>query len=170
MAKAAVAESGGMNIRVGQGVDVHAFAEKRRLVLGGVTVPYHLGLAGHSDADVLTHAICDALLGAACLGDLGHWFPDTDPRYRGADSLALLAEVCSRLAAAGWRIGNVDATLVAQRPRLAPYIKDMRKRLAATMRLAEDCVSIKATTSEHLGFAGRGEGMAALAVALIGRD
>lgn len=159
-----------MNVRIGQGMDVHAFVDGRRLVLGGVTVPHHRGLAGHSDADVLTHAVCDALLGAASLGDLGHHFPDTDERYRDADSIGMLASVVGMLESGGWRIMNVDATVLAQQPKLSPHVGNMCARLAEAMRIPSDCVNVKATTSEHLGFAGRGEGMAAIAVALIGRD
>ena len=156
-------------LRVGQGFDVHPFAEGRRLVLGGVEVPYHLGLAGHSDADVLIHAICDALLGAAGMGDIGHHFPDSDAAYAGVDSTKLLAHVVRLLAEAGWRLGNVDATVVAQRPKLAPYIDAMRARLAEVLAVAQAQVNIKATTTERLGFCGRGEGIAAQAVVLISR-
>ncbi len=156
-------------LRVGQGFDVHPFVEGRRLVLGGVEVPYHLGLAGHSDADVLIHAICDALLGAAGMGDIGHHFPDSDAAYAGVDSTKLLAQVVRLLAEAGWRLGNVDATVVAQRPKLAPYIDAMRARLAEVLAVAQAQINIKATTTEKLGFCGRGEGIAAQAVVLISR-
>lgn len=158
-----------MNIRIGHGFDVHAFASGRRLVIGGVEIPFELGLAGHSDADVLLHAICDALLGAAGLGDIGRHFPDTEPRYEGIDSRELLREVVARLAAEGWRVGNVDATLIAQAPRMAPHIAQMRQNIAADLGLAAASVNVKATTTERLGFTGRGEGIAAEAVCLIQR-
>ena len=156
-------------LRVGHGYDVHRLTEGRALILGGVTVPFDRGLLGHSDADVLTHAVMDALLGAAALGDIGKLFPDSDAAYAGADSIALLERVTALLREHGWQVGNVDATVVAQAPRLAPYIPDMRRRLAETMGLDVDCVSVKATTEEKLGFTGSGEGMAAHAVALIER-
>ena len=148
-------------MRIGQGYDVHRLTEGRKLILGGVDIPYDKGLLGHSDADVLSHAIMDALLGAAALGDIGQLFPDTDERYAGADSLKLLSAVCAHLRSHGWEIVNTDATIVAQRPKLMPYIPEMRSRLA------ESCVSVKATTEEHLGFTGRGEGISTMAVALI---
>ena len=154
-------------LRVGHGYDVHRLVEGRALILGGVTVPFDRGLLGHSDADVLTHAVMDALLGAAALGDIGKLFPDSDAAYAGADSIALLRRVTALLREHGWQVGNVDATVVAQAPRLAPYIPDMRRRLAEAMGLDVDCVSVKATTEERLGFTGSGEGMAAHAVALI---
>ena len=154
-------------LRVGHGYDVHRLVEGRALILGGVTVPFDRGLLGHSDADVLTHAVMDALLGAAALGDIGQLFPDSDAAYAGADSIALLERVTALLREHGWQVGNVDATVVAQAPRLAPYIPDMRRRLAEAMGLDVDCVSVKATTEERLGFTGSGEGMAAHAVALI---
>lgn len=156
-----------MKLRVGQGFDVHAFAENRRLVLGGVEVPYPLGLAGHSDADVLIHAICDALLGGAGLGDIGRHFPDTDPQYAGADSSGLLAGVVGKLLADGWRVVNIDATIIAQKPKLAEYIPAMRARLSELVGIDADAVNIKATTTERLGFTGREEGIAAQAVALL---
>lgn len=156
-------------LRVGHGYDVHRLTEGRALILGGVTVPFDRGLLGHSDADVLTHAVMDALLGAAALGDIGQLFPDSDAAYAGADSIALLERVTALLREHGWQVGNVDATVVAQAPRLAPYIPDMRRRLAEAMGLDVDCVSVKATTEERLGFTGSGEGMAAHAVALIER-
>ena len=143
--------------------------EGRALILGGVTVPFDRGLLGHSDADVLTHAVMDALLGAAALGDIGKLFPDSDAAYAGADSIALLERVTALLREHGWQVGNVDATVVAQTPKLAPYIPEMRRRLAEAMGLDVDCVSVKATTEERLGFTGSGEGMAAHAVALIER-
>ena len=156
-------------LRVGHGYDVHRLVEGRALILGGVTVPFDRGLLGHSDADVLTHAVMDALLGAAALGDIGKLFPDSDAAYAGADSIALLERVTALLREHGWQVGNVDATVVAQAPRLAPYIPEMRRRLAGAMGLDVDCVSVKATTEERLGFTGSGEGMAAHAVALIER-
>ena len=156
-------------LRVGHGYDVHRLVEGRALILGGVTVPFDRGLLGHSDADVLTHAVMDALLGAAALGDIGKLFPDSDAAYAGADSIALLERVTALLREHGWQVGNVDATMVAQAPRLAPYVPDMRRRLAEAMGLDVDCVSVKATTEERLGFTGSGEGMAAHAVALIER-
>ena len=157
-------------LRVGQGFDVHAFAEGRKLIIGGVEIPHDQGLAGHSDADVLTHAISDALLGAASLGDIGRHFPDTDPRYKGIDSRELLRDVVGRLSAMGWRVMNVDATIIAQAPKMAPYIPAMAARLAADLRVEGGCVNVKATTTEFLGFAGRKEGIAAQAVCLIVRD
>ena len=156
-------------LRVGHGYDVHRLVEGRALILGGVTVPFDRGLLGHSDADVLTHAVMDALLGAAALGDIGKLFPDSDAAYAGADSIALLERVTALLREHGWQVGNVDATVVAQAPRLAPYIPEMRRRLAEAMGLDVDGVSVKATTEERLGFTGSGEGMAAHAVALIER-
>ena len=156
-------------LRVGHGYDVHRLVEGRALILGGVTVPFDRGLLGHSDADVLTHAVMDALLGAAALGDIGQLFPDSDAAYAGADSIALLERVTALLREHGWQVGNVYATVVAQAPRLAPYIPEMRRRLAEAMGLDVDCVSVKATTEERLGFTGSGEGMAAHAVALIER-
>ena len=154
-------------LRVGHGYDVHRLTEGRALILGGVTVPFDRGLLGHSDADVLTHAVMDALLGAAALGDIGKLFPDSDAAYAGADSIALLERVTALLREHGWQVGNVDATVVAQTPKLAPYVPEMRRRLAEAMGLDVDCVSVKATTEERLGFTGSGEGMAAHAVALI---
>ena len=155
------------NLRIGHGYDVHRLTEGRRLILGGVDVAYDRGLLGHSDADVLAHAVMDALLGAAALGDIGKLFPDSDDRYAGADSLALLRQVTAYLAENGWQAVNVDATVVAQAPKLMPYIGAMRENLAAAMGLDVGCVSVKATTEEHLGFTGSGEGMAAHAVALV---
>jgi len=156
-------------LRVGHGYDVHRLTEGRALILGGVTVLFDRGLLGHSDADVLTHAVMDALLGAAALGDIGKLFPDSDAAYAGADSIALLERVTALLREHGWQVGNVDATVVAQAPKLAPYIPEMRRRLAEAMGLDVDCVSVKATTEERLGFTGSGGGMAAHAVALIER-
>lgn len=154
-------------MRIGTGYDVHRLVEDRKLILGGVEIPYEKGLLGHSDADVLVHAIMDALLGAAALGDIGGHFPDSDPRYEGADSLALLREVCRILREAGFEPGNVDATIVAQAPKLAPHIPAMRRNIAAAMGLDTSCVSVKATTEERLGFTGEGLGIAAQAAALI---
>ncbi len=152
-------------MRIGHGYDVHRLVPGRRLILGGVEIPYEKGLDGHSDADVLTHAIMDALLGAAALGDIGKLFPDTDERYRGADSMALLREVKARLT--DYSLGNIDATVIAQRPRLAPYIDAMRQNIARALALDIAQVSVKATTEERLGFTGAGEGIAAHAVCLI---
>ena len=153
--------------RIGHGYDVHRLVEGRRLILGGVDIPYERGLLGHSDADVLVHAIMDAILGAAALGDIGKLFPDTDERYAGADSLKLLAEVMRVLRAAGFELGNVDATVIAQRPKLAAYIDNMRANIAAAAGIQASQVSVKATTEEKLGFTGDGSGIAAHAVALI---
>ena len=158
-----------LDFRIGHGYDVHRLTEGRALLLGGVQVPYALGLLGHSDADVLTHAVMDALLGAAGLGDIGRHFPDTDERYRGISSLLLLEHVRRLLADAGWRAGNIDATVIAQRPKLAPFLDEMRQKLAATLGISPACVNVKATTEEGLGFSGRGEGIAAHAVALLER-
>lgn len=154
-------------IRVGTGFDVHRFADDRELWLCGVKVEYELGLLGHSDADVAIHALCDALLGAAALRDIGYHFPDTDPAYKGADSRMLLREVVELLKRKGYAIGNVDVTIIAQRPKLLPYIPTMIETLADCMGISADCVSVKATTTEKLGFTGRGEGIAAQASALI---
>lgn len=154
-------------MRIGHGYDVHRLVEGRALILGGVDIPYEKGLLGHSDADVLTHAVMDALLGAACLGDIGQHFPDTDPAYAGADSLALLGKVMELLAAKGYALGNLDATILAQAPKLAPHIPQMRANLARAMGVAPDQVSVKATTEEGLGFTGEKLGIAAHAVALL---
>ena len=154
-------------MRIGQGYDVHRLVEGRALILGGVTIPYEKGLLGHSDADVLTHALMDALLGAAALGDIGQLFPDNDPAYEGADSLVLLKTVCALLREHGYSIANVDVTVVAQRPKLAPYREEMRHRLAQVMELDSSRVSVKATTEEGLGFTGSGEGISAMAIALL---
>ncbi|HOE97490.1 MAG TPA: 2-C-methyl-D-erythritol 2,4-cyclodiphosphate synthase [Candidatus Sumerlaeota bacterium] len=156
-------------LRVGQGFDVHAFAAGRALILGGVRLDHARGLLGHSDADVLAHAITDALLGAAGRGDIGHHFPDTDAQWKDADSLELLRRVAAELAGAGWGIVNVDATVIAQAPKLAPHLPAMVKRLAEALGVAPERVNLKATTSERLGFTGREEGIAAQAVALLGR-
>jgi 2-C-methyl-D-erythritol 2,4-cyclodiphosphate synthase len=155
--------------RVGIGLDVHAFATVRPLILGGVTIPHDAGLAGHSDGDALIHAIIDALLGAAARGDIGQWFPSSDARWAGADSLLLLRTVVDALAADGWEIGNVNGTVIAQQPRIGPHIQAMRERLAATLGLPIDAVSVKATTTDRLGALGRAEGIAAQAVALLVR-
>jgi 2-C-methyl-D-erythritol 2,4-cyclodiphosphate synthase len=157
-------------MKVGIGYDVHPFAAGRALVLGGVEVEHDRGLAGHSDADVLAHAIIDALLGAAGMGDIGELFPDTDPLYRDADSLELMQTVVGRLADAGLRVANVDATVVMEAPRLAPHREAIRARLAAALRVAPEAVGVKATTGEGLGFVGRREGVAAIAVALLVSD
>ena len=154
-------------IRIGHGFDAHAFAVGRPLWLGGIEVPHDRGLAGHSDADVLLHAICDALLGAAAMGDIGAMFPDSDPRYAGISSRRLLGQVVERLAASGYGVVNVDATVVAQAPRLAPYIDAMREAIATEIGVAPGRVNVKATTTERMGFTGRGEGIAAHAVVLI---
>ena len=154
-------------IRIGHGYDVHRFAENRKLILGGVEIPYEYGLLGHSDADVLAHAVMDALLGAAALGDIGQHFPDTDEMYRGADSMVLLREVCRLLAENGCSINNIDATVIAQKPKLKDYIFNMRETLAKNCGISVWQVSVKATTEEKLGFTGRLEGISAHAVALI---
>lgn len=154
-------------MRIGHGYDVHRLVPGRKLILGGVPIPWEKGLLGHSDADVLTHAVMDALLGAAALGDIGTWFPDTDPAYRDADSLLLLREVVSLLARKGFTIGNVDATVLAQAPKLAPHLPAMCEKLADACGVPADAVSVKATTEEGLGFTGSGEGIAAHAVCLI---
>ncbi len=154
-------------MRIGHGYDVHRLVPDRRLVLGGVEVPFERGLLGHSDADVLTHAVMDALLGAAALGDIGQHFPDHDPAYAGADSLVLLDQVTALLAERGWSVGNVDATVIAQRPKLASYIPQMRANLARRMGVELEQVNVKATTEEGLGFTGGGEGIAAHAVVLL---
>lgn len=154
-------------MRIGHGYDVHKFAKDRKLILGGVEIPFEMGLLGHSDADVLLHAVSDALLGAAALGDIGLLFPDTDPQYEGADSIQLLRQVCRKVREAGFEIENVDATVLAQQPKLRPYIDDMRAMISAALGIDIDCVSVKATTEEGLGFTGRKEGIAAHAVCLL---
>ena len=158
-----------MNLRIGEGWDVHALVAGRPLVLGGVTVPFHLGLMGHSDADVLLHAITDALLGAAALGDIGRHFPDTDPTFKGADSMVLLVEAARRVRAAGWSIGNIDSTVIAQAPKLMPHIPAMCARIAEGLGLALDQVNVKAKTAEKLGPVGMGQAMEARAVVLLVR-
>ncbi|MBQ7565918.1 MAG: 2-C-methyl-D-erythritol 2,4-cyclodiphosphate synthase [Oscillospiraceae bacterium] len=154
-------------MRIGHGYDVHRLTAGRKLILGGVEIPYALGLDGHSDADVAVHAVMDALLGAAAMGDIGRLFPDTDPQYAGIDSMLLLAQVYDRLAAAGFTVGNVDVTVVAQKPKLAPYVPEMTVNFARALHVAPSRVNVKATTEEHLGFSGREEGIAAHAVCLL---
>jgi 2-C-methyl-D-erythritol 2,4-cyclodiphosphate synthase len=154
-------------VRIGQGFDVHQLVEGRKLVIGGVEIPYDKGLLGHSDADVLLHAICDALLGAAALGDIGRHFADTDAQYKNMDSRILLREVARMVANEGFRIGNVDATIIAQAPKVAPHIPAMIANIASDLGIAMNAVNVKATTTEKLGYAGRGEGIAAQAVALL---
>ena len=159
-----------MRFRVAHGYDVHKLAEGRKLIIGGVEIPHSKGLLGHSDADVLAHAICDALLGAAALGDIGKHFPDNDDKYKGADSLILLEKVCELIRNKGYEISNVDSTILAQAPKLRPYIDEMRGKLAKAMKLNIDEVSVKATTEEKLGFTGREEGIAAHAVVLLSAE
>jgi 2-C-methyl-D-erythritol 2,4-cyclodiphosphate synthase len=154
-------------MRIGQGFDVHQLVEGRKLIIGGVSIPYGKGLLGHSDADVLLHAICDAILGAAALGDIGKHFADTDAKFKDIDSRILLRDVANKIKAAGYRIGNVDATIIAQAPRMAPHIPQMVANIAADLGIATSAVNVKATTTEHLGYTGRGEGIAAQAVALL---
>ncbi|MBF2001749.1 MAG: 2-C-methyl-D-erythritol 2,4-cyclodiphosphate synthase [Synechococcales cyanobacterium M58_A2018_015] len=156
-----------MNLRIGNGYDIHQLVSGRRLILGGVEIPHHLGLLGHSDADVLTHAIMDAMLGALSLGDIGHYFPPTDPQWKGADSLKLLAQVNQLILSKGWRISNLDSVIVAERPKLKPHLPAMRSRLAEVLQVNVDQVGIKATTNEKLGPVGREEGIAAHAVVLL---
>ncbi len=154
-------------MRIGHGYDVHRLVEGRKLILGGVEIPYAMGLDGHSDADVLTHAVMDALLGAAGLGDIGQHFPDTDERYKGISSTLLLTEVRKKLKRAGYSVGNIDVTVIAQRPKLASFLPQMRDTLAASLQIEADRINLKATTEEHLGFTGRGEGIACHAVCLL---
>ena len=154
-------------MRIGHGYDVHRFVEGRPLILGGVEIPFELGLLGHSDADVLLHAVSDALLGAAGLRDIGYHFPDTDPTYKGADSLELLRVVGEKVAAKGYRVSNIDVTMIAQAPKLKPYILQMRDNIARVLGLGPDRVNVKATTEEHLGFTGRKEGLSCHAVCLL---
>lgn len=154
-------------LRIGHGYDVHRLAENRKLIIGGVDIPYKMGLLGHSDADVLLHAISDALLGAAALGDIGCLFPDNDEKYKGADSLVLLKEVVKVLSNNGYSVINIDSTLIAQKPKMRPYIGEMRNNIASACGISADSVSVKATTEEGLGFSGSGEGMAAHAVCLV---
>ena len=154
-------------MRIGHGYDVHRFAENRELILGGVNIPFEMGLLGHSDADVLLHAASDALLGAAALGDIGRHFPDTDPKYKGADSLELLKTVGEMVTKAGYRVENLDVTVLAQRPKMKDYIDQMEQNIAAALQIEKDCVNVKATTEEGLGFTGNMEGMACHAVCLL---
>ncbi|MBQ3013887.1 MAG: 2-C-methyl-D-erythritol 2,4-cyclodiphosphate synthase [Clostridia bacterium] len=157
------------NLRIGHGYDVHRLVPDRSLVIGGVTIPYEKGLLGHSDADVLLHAICDSLLGALALGDIGKHFPDSDPAYKNIDSRILLSHTAALIREKGWQIGNIDATVVAQAPRLSPYVLKMRETVASALDMELDAISIKATTEEHLGFTGEGLGIAAHAVCLLFR-
>ncbi len=159
-----------VNIRVGNGYDIHRLAEGRKLILGGVEIPHTMGLLGHSDADVLTHAIMDALLGALSLGDIGHYFPPSDAKWAGANSLDLLTQVCQIVKKEGWQVGNIDSVIVAERPKLKPYIPSMIHSLAGRMNIEPNRISIKATTNEKLGPIGREEGICAYAVALLYRD
>ncbi|NJO77863.1 MAG: 2-C-methyl-D-erythritol 2,4-cyclodiphosphate synthase [Cyanobacteria bacterium RM1_2_2] len=159
-----------MNLRIGNGYDIHQLVSDRPLILGGITIPHHLGLLGHSDADVLTHAIMDAMLGALSLGDIGHYFPPTDPQWQGADSLKLLAQVNQLVRSKGWQIGNLDSVIVAERPKIKPHIQSMRDRLAEVLQLSPDQIGIKATTNEKMDAVGREEGIAAYAVALLMQD
>ncbi|MCQ2471716.1 MAG: 2-C-methyl-D-erythritol 2,4-cyclodiphosphate synthase [Clostridia bacterium] len=154
-------------MRIGHGYDVHKLVEGRKLIMGGVEIPYEKGLLGHSDADVLLHAISDALLGAAALGDIGGMFPDNDPQYKGADSLILLKKVAERLSENGYKVGNIDATVIAQNPKMKPHIEKMRLNIANACEVDVSCVSVKATTEEWLGFTGSGEGISAHAVCII---
>ena len=154
-------------MRIGQGLDVHALVAGRKLVIGGVEIPYHKGLAGHSDADVLLHAICDALLGAAALGDIGRHYPDSDPKYSDVDSRMLLRDVAAKVKQQGYKIVNIDATVAAEAPRMAPHVARMIGNIAADLGIAPAAINLKATTTEQLGFVGRGEGIAAMAIALI---
>jgi len=159
-----------MNIRIGNGYDIHCLVPDRPLILGGVHIPHELGLLGHSDADVLTHAIMDAMLGALSLGDIGLYFPPTDPKWKGADSLVLLAQVNQLILDKGWEIGNIDSVVVAERPKLKPHIQQMRDRLSTVLQLKPDQIGIKATTNEKLGPVGREEGIAAYAVVLVSKN
>ena len=159
-----------MNIRIGQGFDVHALVEGRPLILGGVTIPHHKGLMGHSDADALLHAVTDAILGAAGMGDIGRMFPDDDPRFKDADSRVLLKEAFAQVKAAGWRVVNIDATIHAQQPKVKPHAPAMVANIAADLEIAEDCVNVKGKTNEKLGHIGREEGIATHCVVLLQRD
>lgn len=158
------------SIRVGQGVDIHQLVEGRKMILGGVHIPHEKGPLGHSDADVLIHAICDALLGAAALGDIGYHFPDTSSEFKDIDSGLLLKQVCELLSSKGWKIGNIDSTLILERPKIKPHIPAMQERLSALMGIETDAISIKATTNEKMGYVGRGEGVLAFASCLIFKD
>jgi len=157
-------------MRIGNGFDVHGFARDRKLILGGVEIPYEFGLMGHSDADVLCHAVADSLLGALALGDIGKFFPDTDEKYKGMDSLLLLEEVYEKVRSLGFRLSNVDSTIICQKPRLADYIEDMRKNIASVLKVSVDQVGVKATTTEKLGFCGRSEGIAVMASCLVNKE
>lgn len=157
-------------IKIGHGYDVHKFAENRKLILGGVEIPYTMGLLGHSDADVLTHSVCDALLGALSMGDIGRHFPDSDEKYKGINSLLLLDEVVNMVKSKGFYVGNIDVTVIAQAPKLAPYIEEIKRNLSKSLEIEPDCVNIKATTEEGLGFTGRKEGISAHCVCLIIKD
>ncbi len=157
-------------LRIGHGYDVHAFAENRKCIIGGVEIPYEKGLLGHSDADVLLHAISDSLLGAAALGDIGKHFPDTDPQYKGADSIVLLKNVVNLIHSKGYKVNNIDATVIAQAPKMAPYIQQMRQNIADALCVDVEFVNVKATTEEKLGFTGRKEGISAHCVCLIEKD
>jgi 2-C-methyl-D-erythritol 2,4-cyclodiphosphate synthase len=159
-----------LNYRIGQGFDVHQLVQGRACIIGGVNIPFEKGLLGHSDADVLLHAICDALLGAAALGDIGRHFPDSDPRYKGIDSRELLRHVARLVGETGWGVANIDATLIAEAPRMAPHVPAMVANIAADVGIALDCVNVKATTTEKLGFTGRSEGIAAQAICLLARS
>jgi len=154
-------------MRIGQGFDVHRFASNRPCIIGGVKIPYEKGLLGHSDADVLVHAIMDSVLGAHSLGDIGTWFPDTDPAYGNADSIKLLSRILSDVKLKGWKLVNLDSTVIAEKPRIAGHVPEMRRNLARAFSVEENCISVKATTTERMGFCGRGEGIAAMAVALF---
>lgn len=156
-----------MNIRIGHGYDVHRLTESRKLFLGGVEIPHEKGLLGHSDADVLLHAVCDALLGAAALGDIGKHFPDSDMKYKGISSMILLGEVHKKIAALGYSVGNIDVTLIAQRPKISPYTDKMKENIAKALEIPAGCVNIKGTTEEHLGFTGNEEGIACHAVCIL---
>ncbi len=158
------------SIRVGQGVDIHQLVKGRKMILGGVHIPHEKGPLGHSDADVLIHAICDALLGAAALGDIGYHFPDTSSEFKDIDSGLLLKQVCELLSSKGWKIGNIDSTLILERPKIKPHIPAMQERLSALMGIETDAISIKATTNEKMGYVGRGEGVLAFASCLIFKD
>ena len=159
-----------MNIRIGNGYDIHKLVTGRPLILGGIEIPHTLGLLGHSDADVLIHAIMDALLGALGMGDIGHYFPPSDPKWKGANSKILLEQVAQLIASAGWRIGNIDSTVVAEQPKLKPYLKEMRSAIARVLKIEISQISIKATTNEKLGAVGREEGICAYAVVLLTKD
>lgn len=153
--------------RIGQGCDVHAFGPGHQVVLGGITIPHDRGLVAHSDGDVVLHALCDALLGALALGDLGNWFPDSSEQWRGADSMVLLDRVYAEVSGRGWRLGNADLTVICQKPKIAPHVEAMRRAIATRLDTDTDRISVKATTTESLGFAGRGEGIAAMAAVLL---